>query len=118
MECKESYRIPSGQALTLQDGPSAGTTEIEGPDVALIPVMVELSQILKTAEQDIYHDSAHRPISDRSQIGFKLEEALVAWKNNLPNFLNFDTVSLRDPEWAFKQKLVLRMRAYTVMLVC
>ncbi len=85
-------------------------TELESPEVAMIPVMVELSQILRTASQDIYHDSTGRSVQEKSQIGFQLEELLTAWKNKLPSYLNIDSVSLNDAEWASKQKLVLRMR--------
>lgn len=38
-----------------------------------------------------------------------LDRRLLAWKEGLPAFLNVDKASLNDPEWAFKQKLVLRL---------
>ncbi|KFY40674.1 hypothetical protein V494_03393 [Pseudogymnoascus sp. VKM F-4513 (FW-928)] len=91
-------------------------SELEGPEVAMIPVMVGLSRILKTASQDIYHDST-RSIQEKSHIGFQLEESLMLWKNGLPSFLNIDSVSLNDTEWAFKQKLVLRMRLYNARIL-
>lgn len=76
----------------------------------MIPVMVELSNILRTASQEIYHDANKHSMQEKSQIGFQLEESLAVWKNKLPSFLKIDSVSLNDTEWAFKQKLVLRMR--------
>lgn len=87
-------------------------TDMENPDVAIIPVMVELSQILKRASQEIYHDSTNLSMREKSRISFDLESSLSTWKNNLPDFLNVDRAGLNDSEWAFKQKLVLRMRKY------
>lgn len=78
--------------------------------------MVELSQILKTASQEIYDDLGERSISEKSQISFQLHTALDAWKANLPSFLKFDINSLSDSECAFKQKLVLKMREFYDLL--
>ena len=72
--------------------------------------MVELSQILKTAIQDIYCNSGECHMSVKSQIGLKLTNQLNEWKANLPAFLDLDVDSLDDTEWAYKQKLVLRIR--------
>jgi hypothetical protein len=44
-----------------------------------------------------------------SQIAIRLDNQLLAWKSMLPSFLNIDAAALNDPEWAFKQKLALRL---------
>ena len=61
---------------------------------------------------DIYHDAEQRSITEKSRISFEREDSLTAWQVALPAFLNIDKVSLSDPEWAYKQKLALRMRKY------
>jgi hypothetical protein len=78
--------------------------------LVIIPVMVELSQILKAAIQDIYCTSGDYLMSANSQVGLKLTNQLNEWKANLPACLNLDVDSLDDAEWAYKQKLVLRIR--------
>lgn len=74
----------------------------------MIPVMVALAQIMSEASHLLYH-SPKRPTSEMSQIAISLDNKLEKWKSNLPSFLNVDAASLNDPEWAFKQKLVLRL---------
>ncbi|KAH8806197.1 fungal-specific transcription factor domain-containing protein [Xylogone sp. PMI_703] len=91
--------------------------ELEGPEVSIIPVMVELSRILKTASQDIYHASGECSIAEKSQIAFNLEQTLSDWKMSLPDHLNIDVVALNDAECTFKQKLVLRMRLYNARIL-
>ncbi|OGM43617.1 hypothetical protein ABOM_008561 [Aspergillus bombycis] len=82
--------------------------EAEEDDVAMIPVMVALAQIMSEASHLLYH-SPKRPTSEMSQIAMSLDNKLEEWKSNLPSFLNVDVASLNDSEWAFKQKLVLRL---------
>ncbi|GMG26895.1 unnamed protein product [Aspergillus oryzae var. brunneus] len=83
-------------------------SEAEDDDVAMIPVMVALAQIMSEASHLLYH-SPKRPTKEMSQIAMNLDNKLEEWKSNLPSFLNVDVASLNDPEWAFKQKLVLRL---------
>ena len=74
----------------------------------MIPVMVALAQIMSEASHLLYH-SPKRHTSEMSQIAMSLDNKLEEWKSNLPSFLNVDVASLNDSEWAFKQKLVLRL---------
>ncbi|KAB8267312.1 fungal-specific transcription factor domain-containing protein [Aspergillus minisclerotigenes] len=83
-------------------------SEAEDDDVAMIPVMVALAQIMSEASHLLYH-SPKRPTKEMSRIAMNLDNKLEEWKSNLPSFLNVDVASLNDPEWAFKQKLVLRL---------
>ncbi|KIX00391.1 uncharacterized protein Z518_10530 [Rhinocladiella mackenziei CBS 650.93] len=89
----------------------------ENPDIAIIRVMVDLSRILKKVSVDLYCNSEDRPMSELSQMGLKLNEELALWKANLPTFLNFDVESLDDALWAYKQKVVLKMRFYNARIL-
>ncbi|KAE8334937.1 hypothetical protein BDV24DRAFT_171763 [Aspergillus arachidicola] len=91
-------------------------SEAEDDDVAMIPVMVALAQIMSEASHLLYH-SPKRPTKEMSQIAMNLDNKLEEWKSNLPSFLNVDVASLNDPEWAFKQKLVLRLRFYNTRIL-
>ncbi|KAE8382775.1 fungal-specific transcription factor domain-containing protein [Aspergillus bertholletiae] len=90
--------------------------DIEDDEVAMIPVMVSLAQIMSEASHLLYH-SPKRPMSEMSQIALNLDNKLEEWKSNLPSFLNVDVASLNDSEWAFKQKLVLRLRFYNTRIL-
>lgn len=82
--------------------------DAEDNDVGMIPVMVALAQIMSAASHQLYH-SPRRSLDDMSQIAMDLDRKLLDWKAGIPKFLDIDVASLNDPEWAFKQKLVLRL---------
>ncbi|KAJ5930042.1 transcriptional regulator family: Fungal Specific TF [Penicillium verhagenii] len=90
--------------------------DAEDNDVAMIPVMVSLAQIMSEASHQLYH-SAQRSLSDKSRLAMGLDRRLQEWKSNIPAFLNLDARPLSDPEWAFKQKLVLRLRYYNTRIL-
>ncbi|OJJ75715.1 hypothetical protein ASPBRDRAFT_38019 [Aspergillus brasiliensis CBS 101740] len=90
--------------------------DAEDDHVAMIPAMVALAQIMSEASHLLYH-SPKRSMSEMSQIAMSLDNKLLAWKATLPHFLNIDAASLNDTEWAFKQKLVLRLRFYNTRIL-
>ncbi|GKZ26009.1 hypothetical protein AbraCBS73388_001956 [Aspergillus brasiliensis] len=90
--------------------------DAEDDHVAMIPAMVALAQIMSEASHLLYH-SPKRSMSEMSQIAMGLDNKLLAWKATLPHFLNVDAASLNDTEWAFKQKLVLRLRFYNTRIL-
>lgn len=75
----------------------------------MIPVMVSLAQIMSEASHQLYHSTQHS-IEEKSRLAMILDTRLQDWKSNIPSFLKLDANTLNDPEWAFKQKLVLRLR--------
>ncbi|KAF3390529.1 hypothetical protein F1880_009314 [Penicillium rolfsii] len=83
--------------------------DAEENDIAMIPTMVSLAQIMSEASHQLYH-STQRSMSEKSRLAMNLDARLLEWKANIPSFLNPDATPLNDPEWAFKQKLVLRLR--------
>ena len=90
--------------------------DAEDNDIAMIPVMVALAQIMSEASHLLYH-STRRSMSEKSRIAMNLDQRLLEWKARLPGFLDIDAASLNDPEWAFKQKLVLRLSTYLSLFV-
>ncbi|KAL5360042.1 fungal-specific transcription factor domain-containing protein [Aspergillus floccosus] len=90
--------------------------DAEDDDIAMIPAMVALAQIMSEASHLLYH-SPKRSISERSRIAMGLDSKLFDWKANLPRCLNIEAASLNDTEWAFKQKLVLRLRFYNTFIL-
>jgi hypothetical protein len=79
----------------------------------MIPVMVALARIMSEASHQLYH-STQRSISVKSHLALDLDQRLLEWKEKIPKFLNLDTHALNDPEWAFKQKLVLRLSGFMI----
>ncbi|KAJ5766598.1 uncharacterized protein N7511_004214 [Penicillium nucicola] len=84
--------------------------DAEDDDIAMIPVMIALAQINTEASHQLYH-STKRSMDEKSRLAIALDQRLSQWKESLPSFLNLDAHVLDDPEWAFKQKLVLRLTA-------
>ncbi|KAJ5720363.1 transcriptional regulator family: Fungal Specific TF [Penicillium malachiteum] len=90
--------------------------DAEDNDIAMIPVMVSLAQIMSEASHQLYH-STQLSLREKSHLAMGLEKRLQDWKSNIPTFLNLDANTLSDPEWAFKQKLVLRLRYYNTRIL-
>ncbi|KAJ6028010.1 transcriptional regulator family: Fungal Specific TF [Penicillium herquei] len=90
--------------------------DAEDNDIAMIPVMVSLAQIMSEASHQLYH-STQLSLREKSHLAMVLEKRLQDWKSNVPTFLNLDANTLSDPEWAFKQKLVLRLRYYNTRIL-
>jgi len=75
----------------------------------MINEMVSFSVILRRASKQIYHDSKGFSIYEKSEIALELDALLGIWRSSLPPWLNLDVKSLREPQWASKQKLVLQL---------
>lgn len=84
--------------------------EIEEQDMAMINEMVHLAVILRRISKEIYHNSKGLTLLQKSTVAFEIDLLLVAWKNKLPDWLNFDMISFRGAEWAAKQRIVLHLR--------
>ncbi|KAJ0418329.1 fungal-specific transcription factor domain-containing protein [Aspergillus carlsbadensis] len=106
----EYYPLPMPQIS--EDDPGH-----ESHAIAIIPVMVALARILKQASMEIYCKGVGQCRSAKSQLSLHLNRELDQWKANLPRFLNFDIMALDDPEWAYKQKIVLKIRFYNTRIV-
>jgi hypothetical protein len=83
--------------------------ELENKSVSMVSEMVHLAAILRRISKRIYHDSKGLDECQKSLVAIELDELLDKWKMQLPEWLSLDTASIREPEWATKQKLVLRL---------
>lgn len=84
--------------------------EEENHNVAMINEMVRLAVLLRRISKDIYHNPKGYTMTQRSGIAHNIDALIEEWKNNLPEWLRFDHVSLRESESAAKQKVVLQLR--------
>lgn len=75
----------------------------------MINEMVKFAIVLRKTSKDIYHDSKGLTLLEKSVRALELDAELTAWRRDLPSWLNLDSVSIREPEWASKQKLVLQL---------
>jgi hypothetical protein len=76
----------------------------------MINEMVRLAVLLRRISKEIYHNPKGYTMSQRSSIALNIDALLEEWKENLPEWLRFDHVSLRESESAAKQRLVLQLR--------
>jgi hypothetical protein len=84
--------------------------EEENQSVAMINEMVRLAVLLRRISKEIYHNAKGYTTPQRSGIALNIDVLLEEWKTKLPDWLRFDRVTLRESEWAAKQKLVLQLR--------
>lgn len=101
---ESALRDRSCYRIQLPHGPTSNS----GRD--LVICMVELADLLNELSNDIYRESGPANVSDRSSRALALDKRLEQWKDHLPPQLNFDQVSLKEPEAVTKQKIVLKLR--------
>lgn len=97
--------------LKDQSTEAADASEIEEQNVAMINEMVYFGFLLRRISKEIYHDSKGLNMSQKSGVAIELDALLKRWRDQLPEWLNLDSVSFREPEWASKQKVVLQLSA-------
>lgn len=83
---------------------------------AIVLELVRLSKILDQALRGIYCDARVNSMAEKNELACNLSAALEVWKNGLPGYLKWDRSSFSDPEWASKQKLLLKLRYYSAKL--
>jgi hypothetical protein len=74
----------------------------------IISAQVLLSLIFRAASENIY--SSELNFERKALSARQLDEELATWKLSLPQWLNPDVLSFREPEWINKQKLTLQLR--------
>lgn len=100
------YRIPLPFALA----PSNPKQSFSEHMVALAHLLQELNQETSRIERQAL--TTHNSIKS-----LELDQRLLDWKSNLPRPLDLDSVSLVEPEWLTKQKIVLTLRFYNARIL-
>lgn len=77
----------------------------------MINEMVHLGFLLRRISKEMYHDPKGLNTLQKSDVAIELDVLLKRWKSQLPEWLDLDSVSFREPEWASKQKAALQMSA-------
>ncbi|KAF9892859.1 hypothetical protein FE257_000448 [Aspergillus nanangensis] len=115
--CPSTFeKRPYEHGVKCADSVNQQDPDAEENDIGMIPAIVALAQIMTEASHLLYN-SPKRSTIEKSQIAMNLDKKVFAWKSNLPSFLNIDAAALNDSEWAFKQKLVLRLRFYNTLIL-
>jgi hypothetical protein len=96
--------------VTDQNGNTLTESNFENRSVTMINEMVHFAAILRRISKGLYYDSKGLTLLQKSIVAKGLDTQLQDWKSRLPNYLDFSTISFREPEWAAKQKLVLQLR--------
>jgi hypothetical protein len=96
--------------ITDQKDNTLPERNFEKRSVMMINEMVHFAAILRRISKGLYYDSKGLTLLQKSIVAKGLDTQLHDWKSRLPSYLDFNTVSFREPEWAAKQKLVLQLR--------
>ena len=105
----QSYQIPLPLISDQPVGDSIAP-ETENKNVTMINEMVRFASVLRRISKQLYHDTRGLTLPEKSIIAKELDGLLGDWKANLPERLDFGSISFRDEEWAGKSKLVLHLR--------
>jgi hypothetical protein len=112
---KDSLGKPRNYLIPLplikdQKNTSPVPPEAENRSVSMTNEMVHFATVLRRVSKELYHNSKGLTLSEKSTVAHELDLLLDDWKAQLPEWLDFERVSLREEEWSGKQKLVLHVR--------
>lgn len=80
----------------------------ETSPTVIVGAMVSFADILRKAFKRLYYKKGQL-LEEISKSALELDEELQRWENSLPSNLSLDSVSLQDPKWLSKQKVVLKL---------
>ena len=92
------FGIRSRLFIPQEASAATKSPEEEIHTVAMINEMVHLAVILRRISKEIYHNPKGFTMPQRSDIALGIDALLEQWKNNLPEWLRFDHISLRESE--------------------
>lgn len=100
------YRIALPYALAPND-----------PKQCLSEHMVALAHLLQELYRETSRTEGPALTTQNSMKSLGLDQRLLDWKAGLPRLLDLDSVSLVEPEWLTKQKIVLTLRFYNARIL-
>lgn len=90
--------------------------EITESESAIIPYMIDFSQIARSVSTRIY--SSRAPWQEKIHTALSIQKELDDWIDGLPTTIKPDTtiegrfsqMVLREPNWSRRQRLIMRLR--------
>jgi hypothetical protein len=112
-------RFPSIRSEEAES--SATSDDTDPPHCAIIKSMVDLSKITRRICLGIYLPETITPRT--VALAYQLEQDLDSWLEGLPQLIRpkesisapLSLKSVRDPQWAKRQRLVLSIRRFTLL---
>ncbi|KAI0121708.1 fungal-specific transcription factor domain-containing protein [Xylariales sp. AK1849] len=118
------YHNRSFPSIGEEDATSAnGSNDLDPPQCAIIKSMVDLSRITRRICLGIYLPETIT--ANTVSLAYKLEQELDEWVESLPQairpkqstFQPLSLKSIRDPQWAKRQRLVLGIRYHNLRVL-
>ncbi|PTD03073.1 hypothetical protein FCULG_00009049 [Fusarium culmorum] len=110
--CEMSFLLGRPDTLGQDQYHNRAMPPIDDSEYAIISSMVQFGRIMRKVSIGIYHSQL--PILETIGLACQIERELDTWLDGLPQRRN---ISLRDPDWRRKQRLVLELRYHNVMML-
>ncbi|KAJ5709472.1 hypothetical protein N7493_010806 [Penicillium malachiteum] len=122
LEIEMSFSVGRPDTLGMDEYHNRAIPERDDSEYAIIPWMIDFAQIIRRVSVQIYHSRI--TLQEKLQLALQIEMEMDRWVARLPEKLRPDVgnhnpsrSALRDPKWARRQRLVLRIRYYNVKML-
>ncbi|KAH7003109.1 fungal-specific transcription factor domain-containing protein [Fusarium venenatum] len=112
LEIEMSFLLGRPDTLGQDQYHNRAMPPIDDSEYAIISSMVEFGWIIRKVSIGIYH--SQQPIIETIGLACEIEREMDSWLGGLPQRRN---ISLRDPDWRRKQRIVLELRYHNVMML-
>ncbi|KAJ5520336.1 transcriptional regulator family: Fungal Specific TF [Penicillium fimorum] len=119
LEIEMSFSFGRPDTLGMDEYHDRSIPPRDNSEFAIIPWMIDLAQIIRQISVQIYHSRIS--LQDKLQLALQIEMEMDRWLARLPEMIKPDISgygmsrsTLRDPNWARRQRLVLGIRYYNV----
>ncbi|CAF3524518.1 unnamed protein product [Fusarium graminearum] len=112
LEIEMSFLLGRPDTLGQDQYHNRAMPPIDDSEYAIISAMVQFGRIMRKVSIGIYHSEL--PILETIGLACQIERELDTWLEGLPQRRN---ISLRDPDWRRKQRLILELKYYNVMML-
>ncbi|KIW10076.1 hypothetical protein PV08_11036 [Exophiala spinifera] len=121
-----SFSVGRPDTLGMDEYHTRSLPEVDESEYAIIPLMVDFGRILRRISIDIYNSKCHS--QEKIRLAFQVEIQLDNWLFGLPpkhkpTILEYSQphsslkISLRDPKWSRRQRLVLAIRYHNAKIL-
>ncbi|QPC78034.1 hypothetical protein HYE68_008786 [Fusarium pseudograminearum] len=112
LEIEMSFLLGRPDTLGQDQYHNRAMPPIDDSEYAIISSMVQFGRIMRKVSIGIYHSQL--PILETIGLACQIERELDTWLDGLPQRRN---ISLRDPDWRRKQRLILELKYYNVVML-